>query len=585
MRLRTKFLLSLLLISASLTWASLLIVRHQIQGHVRQEILENLRDSVTTFQNFQRQREAALTASAAVLADQPIVKAMMTTQHPATIQDASTDMWQLSGSDVFVLADRTGRLSALHTSAAGLTRDLTQGLLQRSLVSGASRDWWSDGDDLFEVFFQPIYFGPSAENNQLGVMAVGYAIDRRVAAVISQVASSQVAFRYGNSIMASTLSPGQQSELRSRFERDSSPATGPADILLGGERFVSSSVELAPGKPTPVSLTVLESYDRATAFLHDLNRLLLWLGVLAVVAGSALVFVISDTFTRPLANLVAGVRALEHGDFGFPLKVRSRDEVSELTRAFDRMRHSLRQTQDELLRTERLATVGRMANTISHDLRHPLTAILAYAEFLADSKLPESERQGLYREVRLAVEQMTDQINSLLGFSKSDEEIHPVRANVDDVIQRAIQIVHTRAEFRPIPIEVSHEGSTEAWFDRGKFERVLRNLLLNACEAVDADTGRIEVRTTATADGLEIRVADNGRGVPEEIRKDVFQPFVSHGKENGIGLGLAVVQRIMQAHGGKASIESTGPSGTVFKVSLPSRVDVDREPQRVSQNQ
>ena len=141
--------------------------------------------------------------------------------------------------------------------------------------------------------------------------------------------------------------------------------------------------------------------------------------------GSGLVFFISHTFTRPLGNLVAGVRALEKGDFTYALDARGGDEVAELTGAFDRMRNSLLKTQQELLEAERLATIGSMASSISHDLRHSLAAIVANAEFLCESRLSPDQREELYQEIRVAVNQMTDLIESLLEFSRTRESLRP----------------------------------------------------------------------------------------------------------------------------------------------------------------
>ena len=119
------------------------------------------------------------------------------------------------------------------------------------------------------------------------------------------------------------------------------------------------------------------------------------IGIAGVFAGSVLVFVVSTTFTRPLAQLVEGVHALEQGNFAYPLAAVGSDEISTLTAAFQRMRIALQETQQRLLDAERLATIGRMASMISHDLRHPLTAILAYAEFLSEGKLSEVQTKGL----------------------------------------------------------------------------------------------------------------------------------------------------------------------------------------------
>jgi signal transduction histidine kinase len=95
------------------------------------------------------------------------------------------------------------------------------------------------------------------------------------------------------------------------------------------------------------------------------------------------------------------------------------------------------------------------------------------------------------------------------------------------------------------------------------------NLLFNACEAVPPDSGKIDITGWVSERGIEIRVADNGSGIPDSIRENLFQPFVSYGKAKGIGLGLTAVHKIMQDHGGEVSVESTGPHGTVFRLRIP----------------
>src|SRR6266481_635380 len=219
LRMRTKFLLSMLLISAGLTCTSLLLVRHSVQKQIRREIFADLRNSVTTFQNFQRERELTLAHSAELLADLPDLRALMTTQHDATIQDASSGLWRLAGSDLFVLADRTGRVVALHTSSPGLTREMAQESFANSVNDESSGHWWFGGQHLYEVFLKPIYFGTAEENRLLGFLVVGYEIDDKVASQVSRIAASQVAFYYGDSIVRSTLTPFQESELTRQHSR------------------------------------------------------------------------------------------------------------------------------------------------------------------------------------------------------------------------------------------------------------------------------------------------------------------------------------------------------------------------------
>src|SRR5208282_487475 len=249
------------------------------------------------------------------------------------------------------------------------------------------------------------------------------------------------------------------------------------------------------------------------------NELLLALGLTAVLAGSLLVFLISHTFTRPLENLVAGVRALEQGDYAYPLHAQHRDgggdEVAEVTGTFDRMRKNLQKTHRELLDAERLATIGRMASSISHDLRHSLAAVMANAEFLCESNLTPSQREDLYAEIRIAVDQMTELIESLLEFSRTRESLRPTYGDVRSAVDRAVQGVKAHPEFQRIRFRISCEGLTEGWFDFKKLERALLNVLLNACEVVPAESGKIDIGMRRRGETLEIRIADNGPGIPE----------------------------------------------------------------------
>jgi signal transduction histidine kinase len=570
LRLRTKFLLSMLLISASLTATSLLLVRRSVQSQVKDGIVADLRNSISTFENFQQLRELTLTRSAELLAYQPQLRSLMWAPDEATIQDGSTPLWRLAGSDLFVLVDRSGRVVAFHDTSAGFSREMAQKSLGDPFLQAGTSQWWFGSQHLYEVFIEPVYFGSPSEGRLLGLLVLGYEIDQAVATQVSRIAASQVAFLYGDSVVKSTLSPVHEAELtRHSFVQSSTGLAGPEDVQLGDEHFLGTSVELTPGKTPAVRLSVLKSYDQATAFLDSLNRLLLALGLVAVVVGSALVFVISHTFTRPLGNLVAGVRALENGDFQYALDERGSDEAAEVTGAFNRMRASLLKTQQELLEAERLATIGRMASSISHDLRHSLAAIVANAEFLLESRLSSEQREELYQEVCIAVNQMTDLIDSLLEFSRTRESLRLTHVNLKPLVERVVQAIRTHPRYQPVSISIREEGDSSGWFDSKKLERALYNLLLNACEAACGENGRILISLMHAADGIQIRVSDNGRGIPESIRGKLFDPFVSQGKENGTGLGLTIVQKIVQDHGGEIVVEKTSDLGTVFRLTLP----------------
>jgi signal transduction histidine kinase len=567
-RLRTKFLIAMLLTSAGLTAVSLLIVQRTVENQVRRDLGNDLANSVETFRNAQKEREAVLARSAKLMADLPSLKALMTSRHPPTIQDASGEMFRLSGGDLFALLDPTGQFVGFHTKVPGITREQAHQLLEHRNSLDQPLQWWFAGGHLYEVVLAPIYFGPSTDNSLLGVVAVGDEMNTAVARQVSQIAASQVTIVCGSTVVVSTLNAAQRSEVGAYLKGQTIPR-GPMDWKLDGESFVVSSLALDPDEAPPVTMLVMKSYDEATAFLNHLRRLLLAVGLGAVFAGSMLVYVTARTFTRPLEELVDGVRALGKGDFRYPVQARGASEIAELTNAFSGMRESLHQAQQRLLNAERLATIGRMASSISHDLRHPLTAVLANAEFLADADLNPQQREELYLEIRVAVNRLTDLVDSLLELSRPADSLNLVDAPIERTISRAIELVRAHPQFHKILVSIESPGLHSAQFDARKMERVFYNLLLNGCQAAQTCGGHVAVNVAEVNGNLEIRTTDDGPGVESSLHDKLFQPFVSHGKENGTGLGLTIAQKIVQDHDGTLELESSVPGRTVMQIVLP----------------
>ena len=568
--LRIKFLALLLLGVLAVTITTLLVVRHTVVKQIRAEIFADLRNSALTFKTFQSEREVTLSHSAELLADLPTVKALMTTEDVATIQDASNATWHLSGSDLLVLAAPSGKIMAVHASAKEIGPATVQEALIRSIHLPANKQWWFLDGHLYEVFFQPIYFGRSGEDRLLGVLALGYEINERAAENVSRIAGSHVTFLCGDSVVASTIAPGQQSDFaRKAHELAGLASLAPEDFQLGEERYLVTSVELAPDAVPGVRLIVLKSYDQATARFRGLYRTLIGLGTLALFGQSLLAFAIFRRYTFPLEKLVAGVRALGKGDFAYPLDVHGRDELAEATASFIRMRDDLQQTQRQLLESERLATIGRMASSISHDLRHQLTSIVANSEFLSESNLDAAQSEELYQEIRDAVGRMTDLIDSLLEFSKTRDALSLSYGSVEVTMQRAIRSVHSHPGVQKTNIQLSCQGNSGGWFDPKKLERVFYNLLLNSCQAVLEETGQVDVDIHEISHGVEIRISDNGIGIPGHLHDKIFEPFISYGKENGTGLGLTIAQKILEEHGGAIELTNSSLGGTTFRMVLP----------------
>jgi signal transduction histidine kinase len=229
---------------------------------------------------------------------------------------------------------------------------------------------------------------------------------------------------------------------------------------------------------------------------------------------------------------------------------------------------SLRSIPLDLPILESLSVVSRMVALVSHDLRHPLTAILANAEFLTQPDISEMERNELYHEIRCAIDRMNELVSSLLECSRGRDTLRPGARNIVDTVERAIRMTSVKQEFRRITIKHHHEGTAVGWFDANRLERVVANLVLNACEAVSPDSGQIVITTTGNRACLQIGVWDNGPGIPGVIQDSAFEPFVSYGKAEGSGLGLAIAKKIVEDHGGEIYL-GRSETGTLFKITIP----------------
>jgi signal transduction histidine kinase len=232
---------------------------------------------------------------------------------------------------------------------------------------------------------------------------------------------------------------------------------------------------------------------------------------------------------------------------------------------------SLRSVQGTIPISKPQSDVNRMVALICHDLRLPLTAILANAEFLTRSGITETERNEFYQEIRWSIEQMNSLVNSLLEYSKDRDTFRPAVENIVDTVERAIRMTSVRQDFQRITIERHHRGLTVGWFDSNRLGRAIANLVLNSCEAVSKDSGLVVVTTTGNQAYLQIDVWDNGPGIPPEIQDSIFQPFVSYRKGEGSGLGLAIVKKIVEDHAGEIHLDRGSETGTLFKMTIPCR--------------
>jgi len=229
-----------------------------------------------------------------------------------------------------------------------------------------------------------------------------------------------------------------------------------------------------------------------------------------------------------------------------------------------------RRSPSQLIEAERMSAIGRMACLMSHDMRHSLSAIYANAEFLERRDMCASVRADLLLEIQEAVLAMTERIDSLLQFGRSGRKSPLVHARVSLVVERAVAAVKFHPDGRNVSITVGKSSPAEADIDARNLESAIYNLLLNACQAAARSTHVPEVKVDLTEvdERIYLTILDNGPGIPASVRRTLFDPFMTAGKPNGTGLGLALARRIAEEHGGGVCLQESNRDRTVFTLSL-----------------
>jgi len=229
-----------------------------------------------------------------------------------------------------------------------------------------------------------------------------------------------------------------------------------------------------------------------------------------------------------------------------------------------------RRASCQLIEAERMSAIGMMALSISHDMRHSLSAIYANAEFLERHDRCAGERADLLLGIQEAVLAMTERIDSLLQFGSSGRKGPVVHARVSLVVEKAVAAVKLHPDGRNVSISVGKVPPVEADIDARNLESAIYNLLLNACQAATRSThvSEVKVHLTEVDERICVTISDNGPGIPAPVRRTLFNPFVTAGKPNGTGLGLTLARRIAEEHGGSVCLAKSNRERTVFTLSL-----------------
>ncbi|WP_243324507.1 ATP-binding protein [Geothrix sp. SG200] len=302
------------------------------------------------------------------------------------------------------------------------------------------------------------------------------------------------------------------------------------------------------------------------------SRMLMGLSAtVAILAGGLILWLLNRSLVvKPVAALVAGTRRVGEGDLGTTIPVSGNHELGELAGAFNTMSQRLAETQRQLAQADKLASVGRLAAGVAHEINNPLTGVLSYASLLRKRLDGDKESCDDLDVIVRETVRCRGIIRGLLDFARPTP---PARKPMDlnEVVRRAVSVVMTQLSLNQVDLSLDLAPQLPVVHaDANQIQQVAVNLLLNAGDAINGDGGIIKLTTRAGSEGsVEMLVQDNGRGIPPEDLPRIFEPFYTTKGSHGTGLGLAVSWGIVEAHGGTLEVHSGPGQGTCFTLRIP----------------
>lgn len=306
---------------------------------------------------------------------------------------------------------------------------------------------------------------------------------------------------------------------------------------------------------------------------------------------------------EPLKELKSGTERLAEGDLGYQIEVRSNDEVGDLARSFNGMSLQLRAANEEIvawaktledrvdqksrelnrahdhvLQVEKMASIGKMAAVVAHEINNPLSGILTYAKLLR-KWMERGETNGERRQEAMQCLELIagesrrcgDLVKNLLTFSRS-APMNLESTDINPVVDRAVKLVSHQLEISGVQLHLDlAQGMPTVQCDPAQIEQVLLALIMNAIDAMPRGGNLwLQSRHQEESSEIEIVVRDDGSGIPPEILSQIFEPFLTTKESgHGVGLGLAISRSIMERHSGGIEVQSEVGKGTIFTLTLP----------------
>jgi len=545
------------------------IVLHNITRTMSDSLRQEVQDSFSAYTSLWQAKANLLSSVSRIMSDMPNVRAAVSTGDRATIQDSLGELWRKISNEnaFFLVTDPEGKTIA---SLGGKT-DLS---LPTEVVEAAAECFPEPADGffaqygaLYNISVTPVYVQSTQQDKALiTVLVVGFEVDALVAQRLKKdTGGSEFIFLpLGAGPAVSTLNPRATSAVNRAIA-----SARPDDLVSDGVSeyaWFRTQLDDIRGKPVG-ELRILRGFDDARHQIAGLYTRIILLWLLAITAGFGLTYLLARRIVEPVLQLDRAAAEVTRQNYAIEVHVKSEDELGRLARTFNNMCASIRQAREDLIRQERISTIGRLSGSIVHDLRNPLAAIYGGAEMLVDADLPPSHVKRLAGNIYRASRRIQELLQDLLNVSRGKTGA-PEVCRLREVASAACDSLASMASAQNVAIELSIPTEIEVPMERSRMERAFVNLIANSLEAMP-EGGVVRISSELQEDGVLVHVEDNGPGIPPEIRPRLFQPFVSAGKRNGLGLGLALSRQTVLEHGGDMWMETVAGRGARFSFRLP----------------
>lgn len=360
-------------------------------------------------------------------------------------------------------------------------------------------------------------------------------------------------------------------------------------LSQGGRLFAVEVPAFGPSGDPVIFARFLFSYDSVDYKISEVRAHFVKLLFVSLLASFFLAGIVAKTMVRPIRELNRAVLAVASGDLQTRIRVTGTDEIGELSRAFNDMAASLsvsraeltdanvaltdanlelRQMQEGLLRSERLAAIGQLAAGVSHEIDNPVGIILGLAELMLEETPPEDSRCDDLRAIVEECKRCRRITGGLLGFARSSVGI---LGEIDllPLVNATVDALRPQKLFKNVEIVVRAQKLPPLQVDADQIRQVLINLCLNAAQAM-AGCGALTVELVQDEESVLIDVSDTGPGIPPQALEAVFAPFYSTKvRGEGTGLGLSICRRLIEEHHGTLTVTNLSAGGALFRIRLP----------------